>query len=82
MNGMIAKVERAPAKREALDAEPVVLAAALCAFSIFSHGVTLLTKLNIESIIFAGVGSGHFSNSATTQAWRLVISLRQIKISV
>lgn len=36
--------------------------------SRFSHGVTLLMKLNIESIIFAGVGSGHFSSSFTTQA--------------
>lgn len=72
MNGMIAR-ERAPARREAL--EPVVLAAALCEFIIFSHGVTLLTKLNMESIIFAGVGSEHFSNSATTQVWRFVISL-------
>lgn len=67
MNGMIAKVERVLAKLEALDADFEPVAAALCALSIFSHGVTLLTKLNMESIMFAGVGSGHFSNSATTQ---------------
>jgi len=52
---------------EALDADRVPVAAALCALSKFSHGVTLLMKLNIESTIFAGVGSGHFSNSATAQ---------------
>lgn len=68
MKGMIAKVERVLAKLEALETDIEPVAAALCALSIFSQGVTLLTKLNMESIMFAGVGSGHFSNSATTQA--------------
>lgn len=70
-------VERAP-MCEALDADCVSIAAALCALSKFSHGVTLLMKLNIESIMFAGVGSGHFSNSATTQVWSTVISLHSL----
>lgn len=60
-------VERAP-MCEALDVGRVPVAAALCALSKFSHGVTLLMKLNIESTTFAGVGSEHFSNSATAQA--------------
>jgi len=59
---------------EALDC--VSVAAALCALlSKFSHGVTLLIKLNIESMTFAGVGSGHFSSSVTTQLCSLVMSL-------
>lgn len=32
-----------------------------------SHGVTRKIKLNIESTMFAGVGSEHFSNLATMQ---------------
>lgn len=78
MNGMITKMERTPAKREALEDALVPVAAALCAWSIFLQGVSLLTKLNMESTIFAGVGSEHFSNSATIQAWRLAISLCNI----
>lgn len=72
----IVMVERAP-MCEALD-DCVPTAAALCALSKFSHGVTLLMKLNIESIMFAGVGSEHFSNSATTQDWSRVMSLHSL----
>jgi len=68
---------------EALDVDCVPVAAALCALlSKFSHGVTLLIKLNIESMTFAGVGSGHFSSSVTTQLCSLVMSLYNVRPNV